>query len=377
MDFVVHERDGNARLGLVTTDHGAFETPAFMPVGTQATVKAMLPSQLREIGAQIVLSNTYHLYLRPGTDVLFKAGGLQRFMGWDRPILTDSGGYQIFSLSDLRTLSDDGVEFRSHLDGSKHFFSPESVIDIQRLIGSDIMMVLDECPPYPADREYARRSNELTISWAERCLRRFRGSAEPYGYRQALFGIIQGSTYPDLRQASARSLLGLEFDGYAIGGLAVGEPIDKMYEMISICTALMPGEKPRYLMGVGTPENLIEAIGLGVDMFDCVLPTRNGRNATLFTRHGTMNITNAQYKSDNTPIDAECGCQACRTFTRAYLRHLFNAKEILALQLATIHNLYYYQWLMKQARLAIAEQRFQTWKQEQLTELCRFREVQL
>ncbi len=364
MEFEVTGNEGPARTGLLHTGHGDIHTPAFMPVGTQGSVKAVEPRELVEVGAEIILGNTYHLYLRPGTDILREAGGLHKFMSWERPILTDSGGYQVFSLAELRKIEEDGVRFRSHLDGSAHFFTPENVIATQRLIGSDIMMVLDECAPYPCEPEYAVSSSAMTLRWAERCREEFAGTAEEYGYRQSLFGIVQGSVFPDVREQSARALVELEFDGYAIGGLAVGEPTARMYEMIDLCNGILPVAKPRYLMGVGTPENLLEAIQRGVDMFDCVLPTRNGRNATLFTRHGPMNITNAKYKTEFRPVDDECGCYTCRTFTRAYLRHLFQAKEILGLQLASIHNLHFYQWLMRTAREQIARGTFALWKNE-------------
>jgi queuine tRNA-ribosyltransferase len=369
MRFSVLHSDGHARCGYIETGHGTFETPAFMPVGTQGTVKALTPRELEENHSQIILSNTYHLYLRPGTDVLRQAGGLHRFMHWQKPILTDSGGYQVFSLSDLRKIEEEGVQFRSHLDGSSHLFTPESVVDIQRAIGSDIVMVLDECTPYPATQEYARESNELTIRWAVRCQQRFEQTSPLYDHAQSLFAIVQGSVFPAIREHSARALTELNFEGYAIGGLAVGEPVEEMYSIVSLCNAILPRQKPRYLMGVGTPENLLESIERGVDMFDCVLPTRNGRNATLFTRDGKLNMTNAHYKDDFTPPDAECGCYTCMNFTRAYLRHLFVAREILALQLATIHNVYYYQWLMREARKEIAARTFSVWKQHQISRL--------
>lgn len=371
MIFTLSANDGNARSGQITTDHGSFQTPAFMPVGTQGTVKTMTPKDLIDIQAQIILSNTYHLYLRPGTEVLEKAGGLHKFMGWEKPILTDSGGYQVFSLSNLRTIEEEGVHFRSHLDGSSHTFTPEGVMDIQRSIGSDIIMALDECTPYPCEKDYAAASNNLTLRWAERCKKRFQSTAPVYDHAQTLFAILQGSVFPDIREQSARSLTAMEFDGYAIGGLAVGEPAEKMYETISVCNEILPGHKPRYLMGVGTPENLLEAIERGVDMFDCVLPTRNGRNGTIFSREGRINISNAQYKDDFTPVDNECECYTCRNFTRAYVRHLFLVKEILGLHLATLHNLYFYQWLMRNARMAISEQRFGQWKQKQIAQLTK------
>jgi queuine tRNA-ribosyltransferase len=333
-----------------------------MPVGTQGSVKAIEQRELGEVGAQIILANTYHLYLRPGTEHIQAAGGLHRFIGWNKPILTDSGGYQIFSLNDLREIEEEGVTFKSHLDGSSHVFTPESVVQIQRQLGSDIMMVLDECAPYPSDPEYAKRSNAMTVRWAERCKRAFDSGSELYGHSQALFGIVQGSTYPEIRRQSARALVDIGFDGYAIGGLAVGEPAEMMYSIIDVCEPLLPENQPRYLMGVGTPINLLEAIGRGVDMFDCVLPTRNGRNANFFTHDGQINIRNAKYKADFTAPDPDCSCYACSNFSRAYLRHLFHVKEIVGLQLATIHNLSFYLWLMREARTAIKEHRFGEWR---------------
>lgn len=375
MKFVLEYTDNEARAGHIITDHGKFQTPAFMPVGTQGTVKAITPVDLERIGAEIILSNTYHLYLRPGIEILHQANGLHQFMNWNHPILSDSGGYQVFSLSDLRKIEEEGVQFRSHLDGSLHKFTPESVIDIQRYIGSDIMMVLDECTPFPCEQTYAAQSNELTLKWAEKGKIRFQSSDGMYNHSQALFGIVQGSIYPEIREHSAKVITDMDFDGYAIGGLAVGETAGLMYEMIEVCNKILPAYKPRYLMGVGTPENLLEAIERGVDMFDCVLPTRNGRNAQLFTQKGVVNITNAQYKNDFTPVDDECGCYACQNFTRAYIRHLFLVKEILGLQLATHHNLYYYQWLMRNARQAISTGIFEIWKREQLNLL--YQELQL
>ncbi len=369
MQFILDKTDGSARLGRVITDHGVINTPAFMPVGTQGTVKAMEPREIEEIGAEIILGNTYHLYLRPGTSILEKAGGLHKFNGWNKPILTDSGGFQVFSLSDLRKITEEGVQFKSHLDGSMHLFTPENVMDIERSIGSDIMMVLDECTPYPSTYEYAKRSGEMTLRWAERCLKRFRERDGLYGYSQALFGIVQGSTYPELRRISANGLVAMEFDGYAIGGLAVGEPAESMYEIIIVCNEILPATKPRYLMGVGTPENLIEAIDRGIDMFDCVMPTRNGRNGMLFTSHGNLNIHNATHKEDFSPVDSQCTCYTCKNFSRAYMRHLFQAKEILGLQLATIHNLAYYQTLTREARQAIALGEFSEWKRKRLNRI--------
>lgn len=369
MNFTLLATDGKARAGVIQTDHGAIETPIFMPVGTQGSVKAIEQRELKELGAQIILGNTYHLYLRPGTEIIERAGGLHKFIGWDKPILTDSGGYQVFSLTDLRKIEEGGVTFKSHLDGSAHVFTPESVIGIQRQLGSDIMMVLDECTPYPCEFDYAFTSNALTLRWAERCKAAFEKEKPLYGYGQALFGIVQGSVYPEIREQSAKGLVRLDFDGYAIGGLAVGEPVTQMYEMTEVCERFLPADKPRYLMGVGTPENLLESIERGMDMFDCVLPTRNGRNAALFTRNGVLNIKNAIFKADFTPVDSECSCYTCKNFTRAYLRHLFQVKEILALQLATIHNLSFYLWLMKEARKAILDKRFSAWKQATIHQL--------
>lgn len=337
-----------------------------MPVGTQGTVKAMEQRELEEIGARIILGNTYHLYLRPGTEVLEAAGGLHGFIRWGGALLTDSGGYQVFSLADLRGITEEGVEFTSHLDGSRHRFTPEGVVRIQRSLGSDVMMVLDECVPYPCDEAYARASNELTLRWAERCGSEFARTSARYGHRQMLFGIVQGSVYPDLRRRSAEELVRMGFDGYAIGGLSVGEPAAVMEGITALCTSMLPAEKPRYLMGVGTPENILAAIERGVDMFDCVLPTRNGRNAVLFTRAGKLNLRNARHAADFGPPDPACTCYTCRTFSRAYLRHLFKAGEVLALQLATMHNLSYYLALTTGARQAILEGRFAAWKEEQL-----------
>ena len=369
MKFDLQTTDGKARSGKFETGHGIVETPVFMPVGTQGSVKAIEHRELEGIDARIILGNTYHLYLRPGTELIREAGGLHKFIGWNRALLTDSGGYQVFSLNDLRTIEEVGVTFKSHIDGSAHVFTPESVVGIQRDLGSDIMMVLDECAPFPCDQEYARKSNELTLRWAERCRNEFDRTRPLYGHSQALFGIVQGSVYPEIREESARSLVKMDFDGYAIGGLAVGESAEEMYTMIGITEPFLPVEKPRYLMGVGTPANLLEAVGRGIDMFDCVLPTRNGRNANLFTRRGTLNMRNAKYKADLAPPDAECDCYTCSHFSRAYLRHLFQVREIVGLQLATIHNLSFYLWLMKQARAAISEKRFDVWKRSILSRL--------
>jgi queuine tRNA-ribosyltransferase len=362
LNFKLLTTDGKARAGSLETAHGKIETPIFMPVGTQGSVKAIEQRELLEIGARIVLGNTYHLYLRPGTELIEKAGGLHKFISWDKPILTDSGGYQVFSLNELRKIEEEGVTFKSHLDGSAHTFTPESVVRIQRQLGSDIMMVLDECAPYPSEREYAVTSNALTLRWAERCKEAFTSGNALYGHSQALFGIVQGSTYPEIREQSARALVDIGFDGYAIGGLAVGEPADVMYSMIEVCEPFLPREQPRYLMGVGTPINLIEAVARGVDMFDCVLPTRNGRNANLFTRNGSLNMRNAKYKADFSAPDPGCGCYTCSNFSRAYLRHLFQVREILGLQLATIHNLSFYLWLMREMREAIKGHLFDEWR---------------
>jgi len=362
--------DSKARAGFFATDHGIVETPVFMPVGTQGTVKAVNQKFLEEdIKAKIVLSNTYHLYLRPGTEILEKAGGLHNFMNWKKPILTDSGGYQVYSLSSLRKLKEDGVEFRSHLDGSTHFFSPEKVIQIQRSIGSDIMMVLDECTPYPCDFEYAKKSTELTSGWAILNKEAFNKSKPLYGHQQFLFGIIQGSTFKKLREKSAADLRKLEFDGYAIGGLAVGEPAEVMYDITNFTTDLMPLEKPRYLMGVGRPENILESIDRGIDMFDCVMPTRNARHGVLFTNEGVLTLTNSKFKEDFSKVDENCECYTCTNFTRAYLRHLFNAGELLALELASIHNLHFYISLIKEARNKILDGSFKEWKNKTIKKI--------
>lgn len=363
-NVVSKSENSKARAGIFQTGHGIVETPAFMPVGTQGTVKAVNQKTLEEIKSQIVLSNTYHLYLRPGTEVLEKAEGLHRFMNWKKPILTDSGGFQVFSLSELRKVKPDGVEFKSHLDGSSHFFTPEKVVGIQRSIGSDIMMVLDECTPYPCEYDYALNSAKLTSNWATMSKEAFEKSPSLYGQEQFIFGIIQGSVYKDLRELSASDLLKLDFDGYAIGGLAVGEPVEIMYDLVDYTTSLMPEEKPRYLMGVGRPENLLEAIERGVDMFDCVMPTRNGRNAYLFTSKGVLSMRNAKYKDDFLTIDENCDCYTCRNFSKAYLRHLFISREILALELSSIHNLSFYLTLMRTAREKILEGNFSEWKKE-------------
>ncbi|MGB5872723.1 MAG: tRNA guanosine(34) transglycosylase Tgt [Bacteroidota bacterium] len=369
MDFSLLHTEGQARAGVLHTGRGDVPTPCFMPVGTQAAVKAIAPRELVEIGARMVLANAYHLYLRPGTDIIREAGGLHPFIGWEGPILTDSGGYQVFSLSDLRGIREDGVEFRSHIDGSSHMFTPERVIEIQRSLGSDIMMVLDECPPYPCEADYAAEANRRTLRWAGICRDRQDKTVPLHGVEQTLFAIVQGSVFESLRQESAEALVRIGFDGYAIGGLSVGEPAADMYRMTEAVTAVLPRAKPRYLMGVGTPENILESIERGIDMFDCVMPTRNGRNAHFFTRKGRVNIRNAEFAADFSPIDGGCSCYTCRSFSRAYLRHLFKAREILALQLATIHNLSFYLWLCEEARTAIREKRFSSWKKQLLAEL--------
>jgi queuine tRNA-ribosyltransferase len=368
--IVAKDRHSKARAGFFETDHGVVETPAFMPVGTQGTVKTINQNFLeQDIKAQIVLSNTYHLYLRPGTEILEKAGGLHKFMNWQKPILTDSGGYQVYSLSSLRKLKENGVEFRSHLDGSSHFFSPEKVIQIQRSIGSDIMMVLDECTPYPCDYEYAEKSTELTSSWAALNKEAFKNSKPLYGHKQFLFGIIQGSIYKDLREISATELKKLEFDGYAIGGLAVGEPAEVMYDITDFTTDMMPEDKPRYLMGVGRPENILESIDRGIDMFDCVMPTRNARHGVLFTSEGVLTLTNTKFRDDFEKVDENCDCYTCKNYSRAYLRHLFNAGELLALELASIHNLHFYISLMNEARNRILDGSFSDWKNKTIEKI--------
>ena len=353
----------NARAGLITTDHGQIETPIFMPVGTVGSVKGITDRDLHnEVKAQIILGNTYHLYLRPGTEILEKAGGLHRFNGWDRPILTDSGGFQVFSLSGIRKLTEEGCTFQSHIDGSRHTFTPEKVMDIERSIGADIIMALDECPPGESDYNYAKKSLGLTHRWLDRCIKRFNETEPLYGYNQSLFPIVQGCTFKDLREQSAEFVASKGADGNAIGGLAVGEPTEVMYEMIEIVNAILPKDKPRYLMGVGTPANILEAIERGVDMFDCVMPTRNGRNAMLFTSQGIMNMRNKKWEDDFSPID-ETGTAWVDTFySKAYLHHLFKAQELLALQIGSIHNLAFYLWLVGEARKHILAGDFSSWK---------------
>ena len=357
----------DARAGLITTDHGKIETPIFMPVGTVGSVKAVQLYELKEdIKAQIILGNTYHLYLRPGTEVLEKAGGLHRFNGFDRPMLTDSGGFQVFSLSGIRKMREEGVEFRSHIDGSKHLFTPERVMDIERSIGADIMMAFDECAPGTSDYAYSKASMELTHRWLDRCWKRFHETEPKYGYQQSLFPIVQGCTYADLRRQSAEKVASLGADGNAIGGLAVGEPTEVMYEMIEVVNEILPKDKPRYLMGVGTPMNILEGIERGVDMFDCVMPTRNGRNGMLFTKRGIMNMKNAKWADDFSPIEEDGASVVDTLYTKAYLHHLFHAKELLAMQIASVHNLAFYLWLVKEARSHIVAGDFSLWKPRML-----------
>ena len=374
MTFQLQYNDSktNARAGLIHTDHGDIQTPIFMPVGTQASVKAVHLHELKDdIKAQIILGNTYHLYLRPGLEVLEKAGGLHKFNGFDRPMLTDSGGFQVFSLAGIRKIKEEGVEFRSHIDGSKHVFTPEKVMDIERSIGADIMMAFDECPPGTSDYDYSKKSLELTERWLDRCIKRFNETEPKYGYQQSLFPIVQGCTYKDLRERAAENVASKGADGNAIGGLAVGEPTEVMYEMIEVVNAILPKDKPRYLMGVGTPINLLEAIERGVDMFDCVMPTRNGRNAQIFTKHGTINLRNQKWDFDFSPLDPEGTSYVDTAYTKAYVHHLFKAQEILALQIASIHNLAFYLWLVGEARQHIIAGDFSVWKAKMVDELGR------
>lgn len=359
-----------ARAGVITTDHGTIETPIFMPVGTVGTVKAVTQQQLKqEVNAQIILGNTYHLYLRPGLKILEAAGGLHQFNGWDRPILTDSGGYQVFSLANNRKIKEEGVVFQSHIDGSKHLFTPENVMDTQRIIGGDIIMAFDECPPYPSDFKYAKNSMELTHRWLDRCINHFNNTPDKYGYTQNLFPIVQGSTYKDLRTESAHYIASKNATGNAIGGLSVGEPTEVMYEYTALCCDILPEQKPRYLMGVGTPWNILENIALGVDMFDCVMPTRNGRNAMLFTSKGIVNIDNKKWENDFSVIDDGIDCPMSNYYSKAYLRHLMKAKEYLGLTIASVHNLAFYLWLVKQARAQILAGTFTSWKNEMVVRL--------
>ena len=365
MTFELQHTDtlSNARAGLLTTDHGQIQTPIFMPVGTVGSVKGLTVRDLKEeVKAQIILGNTYHLYLRPGTEILEKAGGLHKFNGWDKPILTDSGGFQVFSLTGIRKLTEEGCTFRSHLDGSKHMFTPERVMDIERSIGADIIMALDECPPGTSDYAYAKKSLGLTHRWLDRCFKRFNETEPLYGYNQSLFPIVQGCTFKDLRRESAEYIASKNADGNAIGGLAVGEPAEVMYEMIEVVNEILPKDKPRYLMGVGTPANLLEGIERGIDMFDCVMPTRNGRNACLFTSEGIMNMRNRKWADDFSPIDPNGTASVDLFYTKAYLHHLFKAQELLALEIASIHNLAFYLWLVGEARKHIIAGDFTSWK---------------
>ena len=374
MTFDVQHNDAasNARAGLITTDHGQIETPIFMPVGTVASVKAVHFHELRDdIKAQIILGNTYHLYLRPGIDTLEKAGGLHKFNGWEKPILTDSGGFQVFSLTENRKLNEEGATFRSHIDGSKHLFTPEKAVEIQRSIGADIIMAFDECTPGDADYHYAKKSMELTHRWLDRGLKHFDRTDPKYGYSQTYFPIVQGCVYPDLRRQSAEFIASQNREGNAIGGLAVGEPTEKMYEMIEIVNEILPKEKPRYLMGVGTPQNILEGIERGVDMFDCVMPTRNGRNGMLFTSQGVMNMKNEKWKNDFSPLDEFGTSYVDRVYSKAYLRHLFVSKELLAMQIASIHNLAFYLWLVGEARVHIQAGDFAHWKKGMIEQLGR------
>lgn len=375
MTFQIQNNDpySSARAGILTTDHGEIRTPIFMPVGTVGSVKAVHFEELRrQVRAQIILGNTYHLYLRPGTDILRKAGGLHQFIGWERPILTDSGGFQVFSLTGIRKLKEEGCEFRSHIDGSKHIFTPENVMDTERIIGADIIMALDECAPGQSDWQYARKSLDMTHRWLDRCLKRFNETEPLYGYNQSLFPIVQGCAYKDLRIESAKFVADKGCDGNAIGGLAVGEPTEVMYEMVEVVNEILPKDKPRYLMGVGTPWNILENIECGVDMFDCVMPTRNGRNAMLFTYEGTINMKNKKWEDDFTPLDPD-GCDIDRVTTKAYLHHLFKAQEYLALQIASIHNLAFYLRLVGDAREHIINGDFTQWKKSVIDNMQRRR----
>lgn len=372
MKFTLQAKDkqSNARTGIIETAHGTIQTPIFMPVGTAGTVKAVHQRELvNDINAQIILGNTYHLYLRPGLDVLHAAGGLHRFNGWDGPILTDSGGYQVYSLTEVRKIKEEGVTFRSHIDGSKHLFTPENVMDTQRIIGADIIMAFDECTPYPCDYTYAKRSLAMTHRWLGRCCARFDSTEPVYGYEQSLFPIVQGSVYKDLRRESAETIAGFGRDGNAIGGLSVGEPAEEMYAMTEIVCDILPEDKPRYLMGVGTPVNILENIALGIDMFDCVMPTRNARNGMLFTRQGIINIKNKKWEADFSPIDAESDLWADQVYSKAYLRHLIRSQEILGAQIASLHNLYFYLWLVGEARERIAAGDFYEWKNRMVRQL--------
>ena len=365
MKFILKQKDlkSKARLGEIQTDHGKIETPIFMPVATSGSVKGVHQHELLEdTKAQIILGNTYHLYLRPGLDTIKDAGGLHKFIGWDKPMLTDSGGHQVYSLSNSRKITEKGVEFQSHIDGSKHFFTPEYAIDIQRIIGADIIMAFDECTPYPCEYDYAKKSMHMTHRWLKRCCQRFNMTKDRYDYSQSFFPIVQGSVYKDLRKQSAEQIISFEQDGYAIGGLSVGEPHELMYEMTEIVSNILPEEKPKYLMGVGTPSNLLENIALGIDMFDCVMPTRNARNGMLFTSEGTINIKNRKWKDDYSKIDQNGTSYVDKTYSKSYLRHLFTNNELLAKQIATLHNIRFYMWLMEESRKHIKIGDFYSWK---------------
>lgn len=366
MNFTVINKDSGtaARCGTISTDHGEIHTPVFMPVGTRASVKSVEPEELKKQNTQIILANTYHLYLRPGNDIIAKAGGIHNFMSWNGPLLTDSGGYQVYSLSELRSISEDGVRFKSHIDGSMLFFTPENVIKTQRTIGSDIMMPLDECPPWPAEKSYVKESGDLTVRWAERAKQHLAVTQALYGHSQALFGITQGGTYADLRAQITKQLVELDFDGYSIGGLAVGEPAEEMYRILELSHTILPENKPRYLMGVGTPENILNAIERGVDMFDCVIPTREARNGRVYTRTGHINLRSARFADDFTAIDEGFDNHVCRNYTKAYIRHLLNVGEILGLKLCTLHNISFFMWLTRTAREQILKGSFREWKDD-------------
>jgi len=369
-DIKAFDKDSSARAGVITTDHGKIQTPIFMPVGTVASVKGVHQTELKnDINADIILGNTYHLYLRPTTDILERAGGLHKFMNWDLPILTDSGGYQVYSLSDNRKIKEEGVNFKSHIDGSSHFFSPEFSMEIQRSIGADIIMAFDECTPYPCEYQYAKNSMHMTHRWLDRCINWLNNNPENYGYNQTFFPIVQGSTYKDLRKQSADYIASVGAEGNAIGGLSVGEPAEEMYEMTELVCDILPKDKPRYLMGVGTPINILENIALGIDMFDCVMPTRNGRNGMLFTAHGTINIKNKKWEDDFSPIDDMAITSVDTYYSKAYLRHLFAAKEYLGKQIATIHNLGFYLWLVREARKHILAGDFTEWKNKMVKQM--------
>lgn len=363
-ELIAEDTETGARAGVLHTPHGKIETPIFMPVGTQATVKTLDQHDLIEAQAQIILGNAYHLYLRPGHELIDRMGGLHQFMNWSRPILTDSGGFQVFSLGDLNKISEEGVRFQSHLDGSSHLFTPESVMEIEHGLGADIIMAFDECTPYPCERDYAEKSMRMTLRWAERCIKRHQELSAQRTHRppQALFGIVQGSVYPDLRRTCAQELIQMDLPGYAIGGLAVGEPRDSMFGVIRETTPLLPNDKPRYLMGVGLPNDLVEAVGAGADMFDCVVPTRNARNGTVFTRNGRLRLRNAAHAEDPQPLESDCACKTCTHYSRAYLRHLFKTNEVLGMHLATFHNVFFFQQLMRDMRDAIISGHFAAWQ---------------